>query len=131
MPLRTSTGISGFVVSDPVLSHTLERARLYFRFGQEGPGTGPAGEREYEYGDMVLFGRAAESGYEHLRKGDRFTAEGRLRTDEETGRSQFIAASIGLNGHNRHIRVLHRPTAARDAAAPEGPVHTADPVARR
>ena len=133
MSLRTSTGISGFVVSDPVLSHTLERARLYFRFGQERLGAGPTGEREYEYGDMVLFGHAAETGYEHLRKGDRFTAEGRLRTDEETGCSQFIAASIGPNGQNRHIRILHRPAATRDPAisdAQEGPVRAVDPVTR-
>lgn len=115
MPLRTSTGITGFVVSDPQLTHTLQRARLYFRFGQERTGK-PAAEREYEYGDMVLFGSSAETAHEQLRKGDRFTAEGRLRTDEQTGRSQFIAGSIGLNGQNRHIRVLHRPTAGREPA---------------
>ncbi|WP_054685214.1 single-stranded DNA-binding protein [Microbacterium sp. No. 7] len=119
MALRTSTGIRGFVVSDPLLTHTLQRARLYFRFGQERPGS-PAAEREYDYGDMVLFGSAAESAYEHLRKGDRFTAEGRVRTDE-TGRSQFIAGSIGVNGQNHHIRVLHSPAAARDAASADPP----------
>ncbi len=128
MEIRTTTGLSGWVASDPQLSHTLERARLYFRFGQaprrRGDNAGMPG-----FGDLIVFGKAAEAAFRDLRSGDRFTAEGRVTVDEQ-GQVRFIANSIGVNGNNPHIRVLHRPTAARGLTDAQGPSAGMDPVSR-
>ncbi|WP_062389955.1 single-stranded DNA-binding protein [Demequina iriomotensis] len=128
---RTRASLSGFIVSEPALTAT-ERgdARLYVRVGQEHFHRGENGSftpLEPTFHDLVVFGRTAERAAEHLAKGDRFIAEGRIRRftrvgadGVETDAEEFIAARIGHDVARTSYTVERTRRAKQElSAAPE------------
>ncbi len=129
---RTRTSLSGFVVSEPALTAT-ERgdARLYVRVGQEHFHRGEDGSftpLEPTFHDLVVFGRTAERAAEHLAKGDRFVAEGRIRRftrvsadGVEADAEEFIAARIGHDVARTNYTVERTRRASQEPAAVSEP----------
>ena len=105
MAIRTHQSISGFVASEPQLSHT-ERgdARLYMKIGIEHYRKEPDNsftQLETTFHDLIAYRGAAEQGAERLAKGDNIIADGRVReySYERNGQrydgEEFIATRIG------------------------------------
>ncbi|BDZ61114.1 single-stranded DNA-binding protein [Demequina sediminis] len=128
---RTRTSLSGFIVSEPALT-TTERsdARLYVRVGQEHFHRGEGGSftpLEPTFHDLIVFGRTAERAAEHLAKGDRFIAEGRIRRftrvgsdGVQTDTEEFIATRIGQDVARTSYTVERaRRTRQEPSATPE------------
>src|SRR5690606_7412083 len=105
MTIQTQQSISGFIASEPQLSHT-ERgdARMYVKVGiehfrkeQDNSYT----KLETTFHDLIAFRAAAEQGAERLAKGDNFIADGRVReySYEREGQrhegEEFVATRIG------------------------------------
>lgn len=97
MVIDTRASLSGFIAAKPQLSQT-ERgdARFYARVGQERYRRAENGsfiKAGTVFHNLVMFGRAAERAYSVFRRGDRFVAEGHVRTFE--GGEEFVAQRIG------------------------------------
>ena len=143
MAIRTHQSVSGFVASDPQLTHT-ERgdARLYLKLGIEHyrrEEDNSYTQLETTFHDLIAFRGAAEQGAERLEKGDNIIADGRVReySYERNGQvregEEFIATRIGHDLARTRYEVdrsqRSRPT--RDAAAfehPQRPVSSAVPA---
>lgn len=105
MAIHTQQSISGFIASDPQLSHTAKgEPRFYARIGQEHfrrEGDGTFTRLEPSFHDLVAFRATAERAQERFAKGDSFVAEGYLHpyTTERDGQStdveEFVAKKIG------------------------------------
>ena len=129
MAIRTHQSVSGFVASDPQLTHT-ERgdARLYLKLGVEHyrrEADNSYTQLETTFHDLIAFRGAAEQGAERLAKGDNIIADGRVReySYERNGQvlegEEFIATRIGHDLARTRYEVdrsqRSRPT--RDATA--------------
>lgn len=140
MTIQTQQSISGFIASEPQLSHT-ERgdARLYVKVGiehfrkeQDDSYT----KLETSFHDLVAFRAAAERGAERLAKGDNFIADGRVReySYEREGQrhegEEFVATRIGHDLARTRYEVDRspRPGPARDATAFGTPEHGVAPA---
>lgn len=105
MAIRTQQSISGFIASDPQLTHTAKGSpRFYARIGQEHfrrEDDGTFTRLEPTFHDMVAFRATAERAHERFAKGDSFVAEGYVRpyTSEREGQSveaeEFVAKKVG------------------------------------
>jgi single-stranded DNA-binding protein len=124
MAIRTQQSISGFIASDPQLSHT-ERgdARLYLKIGIEHyrrEEDKSYTQMETTFHDLIAYRGAAEQGAERLAKGDSIVATGRVReySYERNGRQhegeEFIATRIGHDLARTRYDVDRTP---RNAAA--------------
>ena len=83
MAIRTHQSVSGFVASDPQLTHT-ERgdARLYLKLGIEHyrrEDDNSYTQLETTFHDLIAYRGAAEQGAERLAKGDNIIADGHVR----------------------------------------------------
>lgn len=141
MTVQTQQSISGFIASEPQLSHT-ERgdARLYVKVGiehfrkeQDDSYT----KLETSFHDLIAFRAAAERGAERLAKGDNFIADGRVReySYEREGQrhegEEFVATRIGHDLARTRYEVDRspRPSPERDATAFETPERSVAPAA--
>ena len=105
MAIRTHESLSGFIASDPQLTHTTKGVpRLYVRVGQEHYRKEPDGsftQVETTFHNLVMFHRSAERAAEQFVKGDNFVAEGYARPIEyeKDGQNvqddEFVARKIG------------------------------------
>lgn len=140
MTIQTQQSISGFIASEPQLSHT-ERgdARMYVKVGiehfrkeQDNSYT----KLETTFHDLIAFRAAAEHGAERLAKGDNFIADGRVReySYEREGQrhegEEFVATRIGHDLARTRYEVDRspRPRTERDATAFEAPERRVAPA---
>lgn len=137
MTIRTHQSVSGFVASDPQLSHT-ERgdARLYLKLGIEHyrrEEDNSYTQLETTFHDLIAYRGAAEQGAERLAKGDNIIADGHVReySYERNGQlregEEFIATRIGHDLARTRYEVdrSQRTRPVRDGAAFEPPQRTA------
>lgn len=106
MAMHTQESVSGFIASDPQLTHT-ERgdARFYAKIGQEHYRKEPDGsftQTETTFHDLVAFRKTAERAHAQLAKGDKFIAEGYVRQYDRTEpdgqqakAEEFVAKKLG------------------------------------
>ncbi len=105
MGIALQQSLSGFIASDPQLTFTSTGdARFYAKVGQEHyqrNADGSFTKLDTTFHDLVVYKRSAERAYEQFTKGDKFIAEGRLRTfhydvDGQMREGQeFLAKRIG------------------------------------
>ena len=105
MSIRTQQSLSGFVASEPQLTFTTQGdARFYAKIGQEHYHRNDDGsftQLDTTFHDLVIYRRSAERAYAAFAKGDKFVAEGYVRTYEhqvegQTQRGEeFIAKKLG------------------------------------
>lgn len=138
MVIETQASFSGFVVSEPQLSYTENGdARLYVKVGKEHfqrEKDGSFTSLETTFHDLVAFRAAAEQGHARLAKGDRFVAEGYVRTYPTHGTDgravqgeEFVARRFGHDIARTRYDVDRSPRRTdvnRDAA-------TFEPLERR
>ncbi|MCC5781996.1 single-stranded DNA-binding protein [Kocuria sp. CCUG 69068] len=130
MAIRTQQSFSGFVASDPQLSHTESGdARLFMKVGKEHyrqEDDGSFTQTETTFHNLVAFKAAAEQGHERLAKGDKFVAEGYVReyTYQRDGQNiegeEFVARRLGHDmARTRYDvdRTPRRTAPERDSAA--------------
>ncbi|MEZ4588678.1 MAG: single-stranded DNA-binding protein [Gemmatimonadales bacterium] len=128
MAIHTQESLSGFIASDPQLTYTAKGdARLYARVGKEHfrkEQDGSFTQLESSFHDMVMFGRSAERAHAQLAKGDKFVAEGYVRTDtyERDGQTvegeEFVAKKIGHDTARTRYDVDRTPRRAAVEQAP-------------
>jgi single-strand DNA-binding protein len=87
MTIPTETSLSGFIATEPILTATRTGvARVYIRVGKEYWGRNENGHweqtQEATFHDLELYGNAAVAAHKQFRPGDRFVAEGEIRTYE-------------------------------------------------
>ncbi|GAA4062378.1 hypothetical protein GCM10023065_11240 [Microbacterium laevaniformans] len=105
MAIHTQESFTGFIASDPQLSHTGKgEARFYARVGQEHYRKEPDGsftELDTTFHDLVAYRATAERAHERFAKGDSFVAEGYThpyeyeRDGQTVQGEEFVAKKIG------------------------------------
>ena len=105
MSIRTQQSLTGFIASEPQLTFTTQGdARFYAKIGQEHYRRNDDGaftQLDTTFHDLVIYRRSAERAYAAFAKGDKFVAEGYVRTyehhlDGQTQRGEeFIARKLG------------------------------------
>ncbi|MTV25163.1 single-stranded DNA-binding protein [Nitriliruptoraceae bacterium ZYF776] len=139
MPIRTRESVTGFIASDPQLTFTTQGdARLYAKIGQEHfrrNGDGSFTQLNTTFHDLVIYRRTAERAHDAFAKGDRFVAEGYLRTyehhvDGQTRHGEeFIATKLG-HDTARTTYTIDRTRRDATADAPTRNAPTTAPTAR-
>jgi single-stranded DNA-binding protein len=136
MPIKTSTAVSGFAASAPILSRAENGdTRLFIKLGQEHYTRNPDGsfsQGETTFHDLVMFRRAAERAAAQIEKMDWVVAEGYLHTYTVTDadgqmaeREEFVARKIGHDNARTNYSVERRPRQATiEADAIDGPAQT-------
>lgn len=139
MAIHTQESFTGFIASDPQLSHTGKgEARFYARVGQEHYRREPDGsftELETTFHDLVAYRATAERAHERFAKGDSFVAEGYThpyeyeRDGQTVQGEEFVAKKIGHDLARTGYDVDRSP---RNTRAAEGatPAPTAREAAR-
>ena len=134
MAIRTQQSLTGFIASDPQLTFTTQGdARFYAKIGQEHYQRNDDGsftKLETTFHDLVHYRRAAERAYAAFAKGDKFVAEGYVRTYEHQVDGQvqhgeeFIAKRLGHDTARTTYTVerTRRPARAETPAA-DAPTH--------
>lgn len=135
MVIRTQQSISGFIASDPQLTHTAKGSpRFYARIGQEHfrrEDDGTFTRLEPTFHDMVAFRATAERAHERFAKGDSFVAGGYThpfeyeRDGQTVQGEEFVAKKIGHDLARTSYDVDRTPRANRAAAEQEASVRTA------
>lgn len=135
MSIRTQQSLTGFIASEPQLTFTTEGdARFYARIGQEHfrrNGDGSFTKVDTTFHDLVQYRRAAERAYAAFAKGDRFVAEGYVRTYEQQvegqaqSREEFVAKKLGHDVARTSYAVdrTRRPATAEQDHAAETATH--------
>ncbi len=86
MSIRIQQSLSGFVAFEPQLTFTTKGdARFYAKIGQEHYRRNDDGsftQLDTTFHDLVIYRRSAERAYAAFAKGDKFVAEGYVRTYE-------------------------------------------------
>lgn len=133
MAIHTQESFTGFIASDPQLSHTGKgEARFYARVGQEHYRREPDGsfkELESTFHDLVAYRATAERAHERFAKGDSFVAEGYThpfeyeRDGQTVQGEEFVAKKIGHDLARTSYEVDRGPrgTRATDQEAPTSP----------
>ncbi|TAM70262.1 MAG: single-stranded DNA-binding protein [Microbacteriaceae bacterium] len=152
MAIHTQESFTGFIASDPQLSHTGKgEARFYARVGQEHYRKEPDGsftELETTFHDLVAYRATAERAHERFAKGDSFVAEGYThsfeyeRDGQTVQGEEFVAKKIGhdlartsydVDRSPRNTRAAEgeapAPAAATEAARSEQPRRSAPSAA--
>ncbi len=135
MAIRTQQSLTGFIASDPQLTFTTQGdARFYAKIGQEHyqhNDDGSFTKLETTFHDLVIYRRAAERVYAAFAKGDKFVAEGYVRTYEHQvdGQAQhgeeFIAKKLGHDTARTTYTVERnpRPATVDQKPAAHAPTH--------
>ncbi|MTV26449.1 single-stranded DNA-binding protein [Nitriliruptoraceae bacterium ZYF776] len=128
MAIRTRQSLTGFIASEPQLTFTTQgAARLYAKIGQERfrrNDDGSFTQLDTTFHDLVIYRRTAERAHDAFAKGDRFVAEGYLRTYEHQVDGQtrhgeeFIATKLGHDAARTTYRI---DRTRRDATAAQAP----------
>ncbi|MDR2931346.1 MAG: single-stranded DNA-binding protein [Propionibacteriaceae bacterium] len=129
MPIKTSTSMSGFVASTPMLSRAESGdARCYMKVGQEHFIRNPDGsftQDETSFHDLVMFRRAGEKAAAQFVKGDKFVAEGYIHqytvTDQDgviEDREEFVARHIGHDSAATRYSVDRTPRVQQGPTMP-------------
>ncbi|MBS3940485.1 MAG: single-stranded DNA-binding protein [Actinobacteria bacterium] len=133
MAIRTQQSVTGFIASDPQLTFTTHGdARLYAKIGQEHYRRNDDGsytQLDTTFHDLVIYRRTAERAHAAFAKGDRFVAEGYVRTYEHQVDGQtchgeeFIATKLGHDTARTTYSIdrTRRAAAVDQAAATEAP----------
>lgn len=144
MAIHTQESFTGFIASDPQLSHTGKgEARFYARIGQEHYRKEPDGSftvLETTFHDLVAYRATAERAHERFAKGDSFVAEGYThpfeyeRDGQTVQGEEFVTKKIGhdlartsydVDRSPRNARATEReapaPAATREPARSEEP----------
>lgn len=140
MAIRTQESFTGFIASDPQLSHTSKgEARFYARVGQEHYRREPDGsftDLESTFHDLVAYRATAERAHERFAKGDSFVAEGYAhpfeyeREGQTVQGEEFVAKKIGHDLARTSYEVDRGPRDTRTAEQ-EAPTPTAGREASR
>lgn len=122
MAIRTQQSISGFIATEPKLTHTDHgEARFYARFGEENyrhEEDGSFTKLEPNFYNLVMYRAAAERAFERFAKGDSFVAEGYAHgyTYERDGQhvegEEFVAKKIGHDTARTRYDVDRTPRSA-------------------
>ena len=135
MAIRTQQSLTGFIASDPQLTFTVQGdARFYAKIGQEHYRRNDDGsftKLDTTFHDLVQYRRAAERAYAAFAKGDRFIAEGYVRTyehqiDGQTRHGEeFIAKKLGHDTARTTYTVdrTRRPATVDQTRAARTPSH--------
>lgn len=140
MAIHTQESFTGFIASDPQLSHTGKgEARFYARVGQEHyrrETDGSFTELETTFHDLVAYRATAERAHERFAKGDSFVAEGYThpyeyeRDGQTVQGEEFVAKKIGHDLARTSYDVDRSPRSAR-ATEQEAPAPTVTREATR
>jgi single-stranded DNA-binding protein len=105
MAIRTQQSISGFIATEPQLTHTDNGdARFYARIGQENyrrEENGTFTKLEPTFHNLVVYRATAERAFDRFQKGDSFVAEGYTheysyeRDGQQVQGEEFVAKKIG------------------------------------
>jgi single-stranded DNA-binding protein len=140
MPIKTSTSVSGFAASKPILTRTESGdARLFVKLGQEHYTRHPDGsfiQGETTFHDLVMLRRAAERAHAQIEKMDWIVAEGYLHnytvTDADgqmSEREEFVARKIGHDNARTNYTVERKPRrTAIEGETSAGPVISRGPA---
>jgi single-strand DNA-binding protein len=135
MAIRTQQSLTGFIASEPQLTFTTQGdARFYAKIGQEHYRRNDDGsftKLDTTFHDLVIYRRSAERAYAAFAKGDKFVAEGYVRTyehevDGQTQRGEeFIAKKLGHDTARTTYTVERAPRATNVGQSPatEAPPH--------
>lgn len=135
MAIRTQQSLTGFIASDPQLTFTAQGdARFYAKIGQEHYRRNDDGsftKLDTTFHDLVQYRRAAERAYAAFAKGDKFVAEGYVRSYEHQIEGQprqgeeFIAKKLGHDTARTAYTVdrTRRPTTVDQTQAAGTPSH--------
>lgn len=130
MAIRTQQSISGFIATEPKLSHTDRgEARFYARFGQENyrhAKDGSFTKLEPSFHNLVMYRATAQRAFERFAKGDSFVAEGYVheyayeRDGQHVEGDEFVAKKIGHDTARTRYDVDRTPRndAVAEATAP-------------
>ncbi len=130
MSIRTQQSLTGFIASEPQLTFTTQGdARFYAKIGQEHYRRNDDGsftQLDTTFHDLVIYRRSAERAYAAFAKGDKFVAEGYVRTYEHQvdGQNQRGEEFIEVRPRHRPHHLHRRPRSAtrhRRHAAPRHP----------
>jgi len=133
MTIETQQSFSGFVASDPQLTHTESGdARLYMKVGKEhyrAESDGSFTQLETTFHNLVAFKAAAEQGHRRLARGDKFIADGYVREyryqdagGQNVEGEEFVARRIGHDMARTRYEVDRTPR--RTPAEQNHPAHT-------
>lgn len=127
MAIRTQESLSGFIASDPQLTHTRKGTpRFWARIGQEHyrkESDGSFTQIDTTYHNLVMFNRSAERAAEQFAKGDSFIAEGYTRPveyekDRQTVQDdEFVARKMGHDVARTRYEINRTRTAGTEAVA--------------
>ena len=141
MAIRPQQSLTGFIASDPQLTFTTQGdARFYAKVGQEHYQRNDDGsftKLDTTFHDLVQYRRAAERAYATFAKGDRFVAEGYVRTYEHKvdGQTQhgeeFIAKKLGHDTARTTYTVDRNRTPATADQTPAADAATHDTATDR
>lgn len=119
MAIHTQQSLSGFIASEPQLSFTSRGdARLYVKVGQEHYQRNDDGtytQLDTTFHDLVQYRRSAELSHALFQKGDRFVAEGYVRTYQRHSEEQpvegeeFVAKRLGHDSARTRYSVDRTP----------------------
>jgi single-stranded DNA-binding protein len=135
MAIRTQQSVTGFIASEPQLTFTTQGdARFYAKIGQEHYHRNDDGsftQLDTTFHDLVIYRLTAERAYAAFAKGDKFVAEGYMRTyehqvDGQTQRGEeFIAKKLGHDTARTTYTVDRAPraTAADPSPSIDRPPH--------
>jgi single-strand DNA-binding protein len=135
MAIRTQQSMTGFIASEPQLTFTTQGdARFYAKVGQEHyrrNEDGSFSQLETTFHDLVVYRRSAERAYAAFAKGDKFVAEGYVRTYEHEvdgqphHREEFIAKKLGHDTARTTYTVARTHGAASAGQSPtaDAPAH--------
>jgi single-stranded DNA-binding protein len=140
MELRTQQSLSGFIATDPRLTHTeTGDARLHARIGQEHwhhNDDGTWARDPTTFHDLVIYRRTAEHAFRQLRKGDHVIAEGYVHTytttdhdGQQTEREEFVARRIGHDTTRTRYTINRTPHTTPTSPATTPNTAPTDPTA--
>ena len=133
MSIPTQMSLSGFVATDPQLTHTRDDvARCYMRIGVEHARKETDGTftpLEPSYHDLVIYGASAVRANSRFRKGDSFVASGYIHEYEQERqasasrlREQFVARRVGHDCLRTRYLVARGPATPSDRRVREAAV---------
>lgn len=135
MSIRTQQSLTGFIASEPQLTFTTQGdARFYAKIGQEHYRRNDDGsftKLDTTFHDLVIYRRSAERAFAAFAKGDKFVAEGYVRTyehrlDGQTQRGEeSIARKLGHDTARTAYTVdrTRQPATAGTSPTIEAPTH--------
>ena len=108
----TQLCVQGFIATRPTLTTEDGVPKFFARYGVERTRTGPDGREvrlEPRFHSIVAYREVARIAYAQFQKFDVFIAQGRVGTNQRTGKPQFEAEQIGHNTLRTRYEVDRTP----------------------